>query len=119
MWKELWEEKVYLAYRLWPTIERNKGRILEQKLWGGAAAYWFAPSTLLSYLSCIIWAHLHTDGNIHNGLGTTTPISNQENDPETCTQASVLEAIPQVSFQFPWDSRLYQIDDEDLLACIL
>lgn len=44
---------------------------------------------------------LPRDGNAHSGLDPPTSISNQENDPQTCPQASLMEVTPQLSFLLP------------------
>lgn len=50
-----------------------------------------ACSSLLSY---ILQDHLPRGGPTHSGLGLSTSIINQENVPQSCPQAGLIEAIP-------------------------
>ena len=69
------------------------------------------PSLLpLSQCSDTIQGHVPRGGTIHSGLGTPASITNQENDPQTCTEASQIKAISQMR------SRLAILDCVKLTA---
>lgn len=58
---------------------------------------------MLSYLPYTAQVHLPRKGTTHSGLGPPTLISNQENIPQTCPQANLMEEILNWGSPFPDD----------------
>ena len=56
---------------------KNWRQELMQRPWRGAA-YWLAPHGLVSLISYKIQDHQPRDGTTHNGLSSTTSITNKE-----------------------------------------
>jgi hypothetical protein len=65
---------------------------------------------LLSLLFYAIQNHLPRSDTAHCGLGPPTSITNLENDPRVCPEASLVGAFYQLSFTLPNDSNLCQVD---------
>ena len=63
-----------------------------QRPWRGAA-YWLTPHGLLSLPSYRTQDFQPRDGTIHNGLGSTTSITNKQIATHDCTQCDLMEAF--------------------------
>lgn len=59
----------------------------------GSAAFWLVPYGLFSLLSSTTQNHLPRGDTTHSDLAPPTSIINQENDPHTCLQTSLIGAI--------------------------
>lgn len=81
-----------MASRLWSMVEAGTEAeaVQECVLWDCFS--WLAQ------LPCIAQAHPPGGGTTYSVPGPTTSISNQENAPQTCPKANLVETIPQLSF---------------------
>ena len=69
---------------------RNWGQELKQRPWRDTA-YWLALHGLLD--SYTTPDHLPRDDNTQSELGPPTPITSQENAPQTCLEAKLMKAF--------------------------
>lgn len=64
----------------------------------GDSTCWLVPGLTFSYLSYAVQDSLPRGGRAHNRLGPPASVNSQENAPQTCLQARLIEEIPQVGF---------------------
>lgn len=77
------------------------------KAWATEEYCSLACSSLLAQSAFHI-THLLRDATAHSGLGPSTSIINQENVPQTCLQANLMQVFSQLRFIFPDDPGLCQ-----------
>lgn len=90
---------------------RSQGRNLEAKIKAMEEHGLLACSLPLAQpTSSILQDHMPKDGNTHNDLATPTSIIKQENAPQTCLQANLIEAIPSLRLPSFLVTLAFQVD---------
>lgn len=80
--------------------DRRSRQELKQKSWRHAV-YRLAPLGSLSLLSYTTEYHLSGGSATHSELDPPTQITSQDNTPQMCLQASLMEAFAQLKFPLP------------------
>jgi hypothetical protein len=115
MTKSNQEWRASLAYRSHSIPERSQARSSREEAGGskqpkqkpGKNTDWLAtPVYILSLPSYSTQDHLPSGGTTHNELGPPTSVISQENLPQTCSQAELVESALQMSFTLPKGVRL-------------
>lgn len=84
--KQFGEEGVYFVLKVYSPSLREANWKWKKKTIEEWNACCLSSRLVFSYRSYIVQAHLPRCGTVHSGLGYSASISNQENDPWTCSQ---------------------------------